>query len=184
MNEAPMKFLVKPGLVIDFNQKIQKNKIGMGARFWWCSVVLLLIFHSSGCNRVQEHEQASTCEAGVGSAVCSDTRTESKKIRVAFVTHGMGVGGVERQIILTASSVDRSKIHMEVVLFQERGVWAHHLEDMGIRVSLFQVWNPGSKTDLMSDYKSDMSRMVEYLKGFDVVHTVRKVHAPMGAICK
>lgn len=156
----------------------------MGAIFLWCSVALLLIFHPSRCNRVQEHEQASTCKAVVGSAVCGDARTESKPIRVAFVTHGMGVGGVERQILLTASSVDRSKIDMEVVLFQDRGVWAHHLEDMGIRVSLFQVWNPDSKMEVMPDYESDMSRMVEYLKGFDVVHTVRKVHAPMGATCK
>lgn len=109
-----------------------------------------------------------SCSAvGQGGQEC--LLAEERKTRVAIVTHSMGIGGVERQILLTASAVDRGRILMEVVLFQENGLWAGKLEAMGIPVRLFRVWE--SKADLLPGYEEEMARLVQHLEGFDVVHT-------------
>ncbi len=100
---------------------------------------------------------------------CPWKKGENSKIRVAFVHHAMDMGGVERQIRLTCAAVDKNSVDFEVLLFQSRGKWADHLDEVGVPVRLFRVWR--SKTELEPGHESEISRLVEYIKIFDVVHT-------------
>jgi hypothetical protein len=109
---------------------------------------------------------------GDAEALCKDEtcrqRDPNSNIKVAFVHHSMDVGGVERQIRLICASADKNQVKFEILVFLGRGEWAEHLEQSGVPVHLFQVWK--SRTELARDHESEMTRLIDYIKSFDLVH--------------
>jgi hypothetical protein len=89
------------------------------------------------------------------------------------------MGGVERQIELTWSAVERqgglvagecgSRVTAEVLLFQERGAWAERIEGMGIKVSLYPIFDSKSG-QLLVDSEQQIEAMVSELRRFDLAH--------------
>lgn len=102
------------------------------------------------------------------------------KVRVAFLNHGLGVGGVERQIAMIASRLDRARFEVEIVLFSFEGPWAEKMRAIGVPTRLFEVFDSecnGGATLADSQgaprdhFQERVDALVAHLSTFDVVHT-------------
>jgi glycosyltransferase involved in cell wall biosynthesis len=101
-----------------------------------------------------------------------------RRVRVLFVTDEMEVGGTQRQIVLMAKSLDRTRFEATVVYFCNRSFLVDQLEEAGIRVveiSKRSRFSPGF-----------VLRLVQFLRDgqFDVMHCFAFTGELWGAIAR
>jgi glycosyltransferase involved in cell wall biosynthesis len=78
--------------------------------------------------------------------------------RIAFVTNALGIGGTEKMLASCAARVDRERFDVHVIGVQALGPRAHDLRAAGVPVACAD---------------GDPARLVELLRGTDLVHVFR-----------